>query len=387
MSGHRLHLLQVGEFSYEFGASSDIAPLVTSSNLNIDTLILKKPLLDTLFGDHVTIISEDSTDGAGNPKGVFLQSIDIKVRPFKTLARRVSNSSSSTTYQSNDFMATSLKPRENDDTKEITQVFDNTSTFSFYLSQRLRGFSPKPFCFPLYFIHQLLTYGLQLLPNMSKISKASTFISESPHSLWFSLCRKFCSEFSIEISLVAENWKLLLAGIAFQYIHGLAAHGIHYLHRPGPLLRDTGFFLLPELGQDKAYVSETLFAFIFCSFALWTFHPFIFQNKRFIHSHLVLGSCLVSGANVSFRAQDVLNCPLQTAVELLIINFSKGVNYGCGDLIFSSHMIFTLVFVRTFHKHGTRRCIKQFAWLLAILQSLLILASRKHYSVDVVVAW
>ncbi|KAJ8769052.1 hypothetical protein K2173_024048 [Erythroxylum novogranatense] len=158
------------------------------------------------------------------------------------------------------------------------------------------------------------------------------------------LCRKFCSEFSIEISLVAENWKLLLAGIAFQYIHGLAAHGIHYLHRPGPLLRDTGFFLLPELGQDKAYVSETLFAFIFCSFALanclinvaglasyflssvsWLpdarivvfqscifmkqldrvglFIPSFFRTKDLYSSHLVQGSCLFSGMPCSTKEQ------------------------------------------------------------------------------------
>lgn len=31
----------------------------------------------------------------------------------------------------------------------------------------------------------------------------------------------------------------------FQYIHGLAARGVHYLHRPGPTLQDVGFYLLP----------------------------------------------------------------------------------------------------------------------------------------------
>ncbi|MCO5577820.1 hypothetical protein L7F22_031653, partial [Adiantum nelumboides] len=36
-----------------------------------------------------------------------------------------------------------------------------------------------------------------------------------------------------------------------------------------------------ELGLDKAYISETLFSFIFCSFVLWTFHPFILHAKRF----------------------------------------------------------------------------------------------------------
>jgi sphingomyelin synthase-related protein 1 len=33
------------------------------------------------------------------------------------------------------------------------------------------------------------------------------------------------------------------------------------------------------------------------------------------------------------------------------------------------------------------RFIKLLAWIMAIVQSLLIIASRKHYTVDVVVAW
>ena len=50
-------------------------------------------------------------------------------------------------------------------------------------------------------------------------------------------------------------------------------------------------------------------------------------------------------------------------------------------------MIFTLVFVLTYQKYGTKRWIKQIAWLVAVALSLLIIASRKHYTVDVVVAW
>ena len=30
-----------------------------------------------------------------------------------------------------------------------------------------------------------------------------------------------------------------------QYIHGLAARGVHYIHRPGPTLQDLGYILLP----------------------------------------------------------------------------------------------------------------------------------------------
>jgi sphingomyelin synthase-related protein 1 len=33
------------------------------------------------------------------------------------------------------------------------------------------------------------------------------------------------------------------------------------------------------------------------------------------------------------------------------------------------------------------RLIKLLGWLMAVVQSLLIIASRKHYTVDVVVAW
>ncbi|KAK6234963.1 Sphingomyelin synthase-like domain - like 4 [Theobroma cacao] len=220
------------------------------------------------------------------------------------------------------------------------------------------------------------------------------------------LWRKICTEALIEISLLAENWKLILAGLVFQYIHGLAAHGVHYLHRPGPTLQDTGFFLLPELGQNKFYISETLFTFIFCSFLLWTFHPFVFQNKRI---YTVLIWCRIFAYLVASQSLRIVtfystqlpgpsyHChegsklarlpPPESVLEVVLINFPQGVVYGCGDLIFSSHMIFTLVFVRTYQKFGTRRCIKQFAWLLAVIQSLLIIASRKHYTVDIVVAW
>lgn len=228
------------------------------------------------------------------------------------------------------------------------------------------------------------------------------YVAREAPKLW----RKICAEATIEVSLLAENWKLVLAGLVFQYIHGLAAHGIHYLHQPGPTLQDAGFFLIPELGEDKAYISETIFAFFFCSFVLWTFHPFFFQSKRIYTvlmwcrflAYLVACQSLriitfyatqLPGPNYHCREGSKLARlpPPESALEVILINFPRGMVYGCGDLIFSSHMIFTLLFVLTYQKYGTRRCIKQFAWLLAIIQSLLIIASRKHYTVDIVVAW
>ncbi|KAH7514554.1 hypothetical protein FEM48_Zijuj11G0101700 [Ziziphus jujuba var. spinosa] len=203
----------------------------------------------------------------------------------------------------------------------------------------------------------------------------SFYIGRESSKLW----KRICAEITTEINLLFENWKYLLAGLVFQYIHGLAARGVHYFHRPGPTLQDVGFYLLPELGKEKSYISETLFSFIFLSFVLAS------QALRIITFY----STQLPGPNYHCREGSKLAMlpPPESVLEVLLLNFPRGVMYGCGDLIFSSHMIFSLVFVLTYQKYGTQRIIKQFAWLLAVIQSFLIVASRKHYTVDVVVAW
>ncbi|KAK6120306.1 hypothetical protein DH2020_045997 [Rehmannia glutinosa] len=160
----------------------------------------------------------------------------------------------------------------------------------------------------------------------------SFYIGREASKLW----KRFCAEITTEINLLAENWKYLLGGLICQ-----------------------------ELGQDRAYVSETVFTSIFLSFVLG----------------LGVLSCLSisSDHNILFYSA--------AWSKLSLPRVPRGVLYGCGDLIFSSHMIFSLVFVRTYHKYGTRSFIKQLAWLAVVIQSLLIVASRKHYTVDVVVAW
>ncbi|XP_020525180.1 phosphatidylinositol:ceramide inositolphosphotransferase 1 isoform X2 [Amborella trichopoda] len=228
------------------------------------------------------------------------------------------------------------------------------------------------------------------------------YIACEASKLW----RRILMETFVELNLLAEKWKYILLGLIFQYLHGLAARGVHYLHQPGPTLQDVGFIFLPELGQNKAYISETLFTFIFLSFFLWSFYPFVFHSKRFytvllwcrVLAFLVVCQILriitfmatqLPGPNYHCREGSKLaRLPRPDSVmEVLLINFPRGVIYGCGDLIFSSHMIFTLVFVLTYQKYGTKRIIKQLAWLVAVIQSLLIIASRKHYTVDIVVAW
>jgi len=71
------------------------------------------------------------------------------------------------------------------------------------------------------------------------------------------------------------------------------------------------------------------------------------------------------------------------------------VTKGCGDLIFSSHVSFAMTFVmclQTYlHKFidlkSFRLVMYAVYWPLMVLQSLFIIAARKHYTVDIVVAW
>lgn len=71
----------------------------------------------------------------------------------------------------------------------------------------------------------------------------------------------------------------------------------------------------------------------------------------------------------------------------VVVDLGRQTTHGCGDLIFSSHTTFVLVGVLTFTEYGETLVLKIIAWIGVAIMGLCIIASRKHYSVDVVVAW
>jgi hypothetical protein len=166
------------------------------------------------------------------------------------------------------------------------------------------------------------------------------YIAREASKVW----RKVTAEITAELPLLREKWLLLLAGLVFQYIHGLAARGVHYLHRPGPLLQDLGFMALPELGQDKSYLSECTFVFIFFSFFLWTFHPFIYHSKRFytiliwrrVLAFLVVSASFLTMYNTVHALSSNRILLLQASQVLRIITFYStqlpGPNYHCREV-------------------------------------------------------
>ncbi len=79
--------------------------------------------------------------------------------------------------------------------------------------------------------------------------------------------------------------------------------------------------------------------------------------------------------------------PAQRWWDHIFVDVGRQSTHGCGDLIFSSHTTFALVGTLTYTEYGSIRAIKLLIWCCMLTLSCLIIASRKHYTVDVVVAY
>ncbi|GIM17430.1 hypothetical protein Vretimale_19969 [Volvox reticuliferus] len=219
--------------------------------------------------------------------------------------------------------------------------------------------------------------------------------------------RRVRLEVVVEWPLLKQRWKVLLFGIVMQYVHGIFTQLAHRMHQPKEQpLHDVGFDLTPELGPDKHWVSETIFGLAFATFVLWTFSPFVSQRKRFYtvvmwtRLLMVLVVCQalrivtfsvtqLPGPSFHCRANEpTARRPWPSHwTGHLVVDVGRQVSKSCGDLIFSSHTTFMLTGILAYNEYGSVLVIKATSWLLGVILSILIIASRKHYTVDVVIAW
>lgn len=211
-----------------------------------------------------------------------------------------------------------------------------------------------------------------------------------------------------QLPLLRLRLHMILGGVAFQYVHGALAQLAHRLHVPAPSpLRDAGFALLPELGRERQWVSEALFTALFTAFAVWTATPFVTAGRpRFYTVTLSSRVLTVLVVCQSLRAASFLATGLPapnyhcrsgapTATRPMpaawwghaALDVARVTAHGCGDLIFSSHTTFALTGALAYNEWGTVQAVKAVVWAAVGLLSLLIIASRKHYTVDVLVAW
>lgn len=231
------------------------------------------------------------------------------------------------------------------------------------------------------------------------MSPCADFVRE----LW----RRIRLEFIVELPLLRDRWKLILFGACFQYVHGISTQLAHRMHQPANQpLGDLGFTILPELGLKNEWVSELIFSSLFISFMLWSFSPFVTAKKRFytavLFSRLLMVLVICQTLRIiSFSCTQLpapnYHCrlPELTAIKDMplhwwghvVVDLGRQTTHGCGDLIFSSHTTFALVGVLTYTEYGAVLFTKVVAWCMVATLSVLIVASRKHYTVDVVIAW
>ncbi|MEW5306308.1 MAG: hypothetical protein WDW36_008780 [Sanguina aurantia] len=221
------------------------------------------------------------------------------------------------------------------------------------------------------------------------------------------LWRRIHLEFTVEWPMLKQRWKIILFGIIMQYVHGIFTQLAHRMHHPQPTpLHDVGFAMTMVLGPEMHWVSEAIFGTMFALFVVWTFSPFVLQRKRFytavMWSRLLMVLVVCQALRIiTFSVTQLpgpgFHCLASSPTALkpwpahwyghLVIDIGKQVSKSCGDLIFSSHTIFMLSGLLTYNEYGSLRAVKALAWMSGVVLSFLIVASRKHYTVDVVIAW
>lgn len=267
------------------------------------------------------------------------------------------------------------------------------------------------------------------------------------------------SQLRLEYELLKDyrNWVYILIGFIIIYLH-VAAHNLaYYMADPSAPLHDLMHSVIPELSNDSMFFSMNSYMLLF----MFSFIVFTCFSKLFVKYPAVLRKSVVGFINRFFMVINITqlmristflvtqvpapspNCrePFFDPPKHFIDIFNQAAgsgDKGCGDLIFSSHVMFGLLIVLIHIKYlslskyerveskssqitlseinqyevppnntftGTqvnskkkvivfisrqqyifRMLIISFLIFCFVSDIILILASRKHYTVDVVIA-
>uniref|UniRef100_K3WU09 Sphingomyelin synthase-like domain-containing protein n=1 Tax=Globisporangium ultimum (strain ATCC 200006 / CBS 805.95 / DAOM BR144) TaxID=431595 RepID=K3WU09_GLOUD len=236
----------------------------------------------------------------------------------------------------------------------------------------------------------------------------------------------FLKYVAIELQLLKAEWKIILPCVIMQYIHGVF-HNLAYWVQGHKLsleqrfvLHDLGFSLMPELSESNSHFSEYLvfggvFApaiFLVLTIPLFRQNPqkprymVIVLKRVLLHISIALIFRICSfmlttlpgparQCRLDFDETCVAQTPRDDILKCVIPNpdfkpphgheFFTNMDAlnGCGDLMFSSHTIYTMSFILTAIKYWPNRWLLLFFACVQIAIAFLIVASRKHYSLDV----
>lgn len=207
-----------------------------------------------------------------------------------------------------------------------------------------------------------------------------------------------------EKALIKMNWKLITACLFMQYVHSVATNVAYYLHQQREPLYDLGFEFIPALSKKMQILSEMLF-FLFISITIgFALSPFLVPSgKKPLYTTIMIVRFLtvcalaqilrcisflvtiLPGPNYHCRPGSAEYAPPTNAVDIL---FRQDAFFGCGDLVFSSHTIFVLLCALILTKYSEWSALRLRAiWLCVVGFGMLVISARKHYTLDIVVAW
>lgn len=189
----------------------------------------------------------------------------------------------------------------------------------------------------------------------------------------------------------------------------------YFRHEQRETLKDIGFQLISELDEENKWISELIFWLIHIIGPFFLIVPWLTQ---FAHNNEIYGVVLAERWLDSLCIGHVLRFVTYTSTSLpgpathcrvgaiepglyrptelsrMFTRKSTGTDGNCGDLIFSGHMyqnmILTLTIASYSHVVVSNRIVRKIFVItmcfLTMAQAPLIIASRNHYTVDIVVA-
>lgn len=244
--------------------------------------------------------------------------------------------------------------------------------------------------------------------------------------------------------LLYHNWHILLFCTVFQYVHSIATNLAYVMHQPRAVLYDLGFAVIPAI--EMQVLSEILFFILLFGTIFFAISPFFasflyppaptpgigeprMQQTQTRRHHvkrqtafytaeslladelcmpskpfytvliisrfmavLVMAQTLrivcflvtsLPGPNYHCRIGSPYYNPPDSVAEVLL---RQDALFGCGDLVFSSHTIFITLCTLVYLKYGQHQVMKYCSVILCATFGCFVLAARKHYSLDVVVA-
>lgn len=238
----------------------------------------------------------------------------------------------------------------------------------------------------------------------------------------------FINYVKIELKLLAKEWKIILPCVIMQYVHSIFHNLAYYIQgkylstEQRFTLYDLGFELMPELTGFATSVSEILvFAAVFGPAIILILTIPIFRQEPGRPRYLVIvlkrtllqiSICLIlriisflvtalpgpaehcelnfNDACLASNPDDPVSCvvPNPEFDPPSITELFTRINAleGCGDLMFSSHTIYTVSLILTVWKYWPNKYGISIMVCVQIAIAFLIVASRKHYTLDVYTA-